>query len=334
MSILGACWFAAVACADDEDRRNTSEDGGEGGDEGGGKGGTPSLGGSSTNAGKAGMSGGGKAGSSAAGEGGGSTAGDAGSGFGGDAGSGSGGDAGSGGSMGGAGGEPTSGGEGGLSSSGAGGEGGAPVAVAQSCVWGCEDDSDCARVDALAGDCNDVTKTCEDPSTQSCSSHEDCGGSTLFWSFGCTTTADCEFGYECVDYRGRVYCAIAADPDFGCDVYQTVTATLHEGGTDVEICVDPNARCAEGKCIANCEDVGCSPAEGDTCNPVTGRCECQNSTECGNGGVCADNLCTECGIDDDCISRGLDRCVAGKCGCADVGSCPAGDYPEATAACR
>lgn len=321
IGILGACWFTAIACSDDEDRKDNAGDAGEGGDEGGGKAGTPSVGGSQ--GGKAGMSGGGKAGSGIAGEaGGGGT----------DAGSGSGGDAGSG-MVAGAGGEPSGGGEGGLSSGGAGGEGGAPVAAARSCVWSCENDSDCVRPDDTPGACNDVTNTCEEPTTQACSVHEDCGPSTMFWSFGCTTSANCEPGYECVDYRGKVYCAVAADPDFGCDVYQTVTATLHEGGGDVEVCVDPNARCSAGKCIANCEDVGCAPAEGDTCNPVTGRCECEENTECDTDLVCSNSLCTECAEDEDCLPRGLDTCVAGKCGCADVSSCAAA-YPAATPACQ
>jgi hypothetical protein len=334
VSILGACWFAAVACADDEDRNDTSEDGGEGGDEGGGKAGTPSAGGNSTNGGKAGMSSGGKAGSSTAGEGGSGTAGDAGSG--------SGGDAGSGGSMGGAGGEGgsvTVGGEGGLSSGGAGGEGGAPAAVAQRCVDACEDDDDCVDAAGFPKKCNELSNLCE-----TCVVDEDCAPELSDWFTGCETTADCiESYFACVDYRGNTYCAIVDDPQNGAGcadlgAYEATTAALHEGGADISVCVKPTARCFDGACDFSCETFdSCPAAEGDTCNPVSGRCECQSGTECATG-VCVNNLCTQCATDADCApgaaQTGHDTCVAGKCGCADVGSCPTGLYPAATNACQ
>jgi hypothetical protein len=329
VSILGACWFAAVACADDGDRKDTSDDGGEGGDEGGGKAGTPSAGGNSANGGKAGMSSGGKAGSSSAGEGGSGTAGEAGSG--------SGGDAGSGGMTGGAGGEPTGGGEGGLSSGGAGGEGGAPAEVAKSCVEVCEDDDDCARVDDAPGNCNDVTKICEDPA-EVCSEDAHCYPQITGWFGPCESSEECgDPSLVCVDYRGASYCTVMDEPvgtcaDYG---YGTTTATLHEGG-EAEVCVDTEARCFDGKCAFGCATDACDVGEG-TCNPVSGRCECQSGAECATG-ACENNLCTECATDADCaataLGTGLDTCVAGKCGCADVGSCPAGDYPAATNACQ
>jgi hypothetical protein len=329
VSILGACWFAAVACADDEDRKDTSEDGGEGGDEGGGKAGTPSAGGNSTNGGKAGMSSGGKAGSSTAGEGGSGTAGDAGSG--------SGGDAGSGGITGGAGGEGgsvTVGGEGGLSSGGAGGEGGAAIAVVQSCVEVCEDDDDCVLPDAPPGNCNDVTNVCE-----FCSLDADCIPEPSQWFGPCETTDECgDPVFACIDYNGGTFCAPVDDPQAGgCDGLglehnDSISVALHEGG-DINVCA-VFGQCSDGKCGIKCQGFDeCHPDEGDTCNPVTGRCECQNSSECGPG-LCVDNLCTECVEDGDCIAKNLDTCVAGKCGCADVGSCGPGSFPAAPNACQ
>jgi hypothetical protein len=259
----------------------------------------------------------------------------------GDAGSGTGGtgEAGSGGIVAGAGGEGGSGamgggGEGGLSSGGAGGEGGAPVAVAKSCVDVCESDDDCVNGDGIPKNCNEVTHQCE-----ICAVDADCYPEISGWVGPCESSEDCgDAALGCVTYQGANYCAILDNPEGFCEenAYGTVGATLVEGG-DVDVCVDVNTRCLDGRCRLSCEAFPSCPAkEGDTCNPVSGRCECQNSTECSTGLLCVNNLCTGCVTDDDCVTLGpgLDECVAGKCGCTDVDSCEEGPFPDATNACQ
>lgn len=325
VSILSACWFVSVACSDDEDRKPNVGDAGEGGDDGGGKAGTPSVGGNMSQGGKAGSAG--SAGS----------AGDAGSGTGGT------GEAGSGGIVAGAGGEGGSGvsgggGEGGLESGGAGGEGGdAPVAVAKSCVDVCEDDDDCVDGAGFPKKCDEATKVCE-----ACSVDADCVPELSDWFTPCETTEECGEFFACVDFNSGTYCAVLDDPQNGAGCadlgeYESAEATLHEGGAAVSVCVKPFVRCLGGTCGFSCESFDtCPDEEGDTCNPVSGRCECQNSTECSTGLLCVNNLCTGCVTDGDCsaLGPGLDKCVAGKCGCTDLDSCEEGPFPDATNACQ
>ncbi|HKY36436.1 MAG TPA: hypothetical protein VJN18_10880 [Polyangiaceae bacterium] len=307
VSILGACWFVAVGCGDDEDRKTGTEDGGEGGEGAGtsGTAGKSSVAGSQNNAGSAGEGGttGGSAGSgNAAGEGG----------------SGSGGDAG-GGIVAGAGGETM----------GGGGEGGAPEPVAAMCKYQCDGPEDCTFADAVPYKCNLTTGSCAQ-----CVEDGHCLTELSIWFFTCENDSGCMPDVEaCVAADGVGYCATVPDaamPQTPCpEGFPGIPRMLPRFGAqgDVEVCA-ADARCFDGACVYGCADPfgECGHGDGDNCNPTTGRCECEEGSEC-NTEVCgADSHCTECVTSNDCLpdadDTGLDTCVNGKCGCSDAAECP------------
>jgi hypothetical protein len=314
VSILGACWFVAVGCGDEEDRKTGTEDGGEGGEGTGtsGSGGKSSIAGSQNNAGNAGKGGttGGNAGNA-------NVAGEGGSGSGGDAG---------GGMVAGAGGEtPGGGGEGGVATAGAGGEGGAPEPEAAMCKYQCDGPEDCMFADAVPHKCNLVTGSCAE-----CVADADCMVGLIGWASTCENVSECDFPdtQACVAWQGVGYCADLPDvnsPEFPCLFGgRPQMVPLFSGQGDIEVCA-ADARCFDGRCEAGCTDpLGeCGFGNGDTCNPTTGRCECEMGTECDTEVCGTDSRCAECVTPQDCPggTTGRDACVNGKCGCAGVNSC-------------
>jgi hypothetical protein len=311
VSILGACFFVAAGCGDDEDRKDGTEDGGEGGEGTGtsGNGGKSNVAGSQNNAGNGGK--GGNAGSAnVAGEGG----------------SGTGGDAGGGGIVAGAGGEtPGGGGEGGAGMAGAGGEGGAPEPQAAMCKYQCDGNEDCMFADAAPHKCNLATGSCAE-----CVEDADCMVALIGWTSTCATTAECPFSdtQACVDWQGEGYCADLPDPnmpEFPCLFGgRPQMVPLFGAQGNIEVCA-ADARCFGGTCQPGCTDpLGpCGNDNGDTCNPTTGRCECEMGDECDTGVCGADQHCTECVTSDDCLPAvaGRDTCVNGSCGCGSANSC-------------
>jgi hypothetical protein len=318
VSILGACWFVAVGCGDDEDRKTSTEDGGEGGEGTGtsGSGGKSSIGGNQSTAGNAG-----KGGTTAGSAGSGNNAGEGGSGFGGDAGGG--------GIVAGAGGEtPGGAGEGGgATTGGAGGEGGAPEPVAAMCKYQCDGNEDCTFADAVPHKCDLTTGSCEQ-----CLVDEHCLAELSIWVVPCEDDSGCTPDFEaCVAADGVGYCASLPDantPEFPCPTGIPQTLPRFGAQGNVEVCA-ADARCLHGICDYGCRDpfsAGCGIGTGDTCSPTTGLCECAQSSECDTGTCGADSHCVECVTAQDCdggpAAAGRDTCVGGKCGCAGVNSCP------------
>lgn len=329
IGILGACWFVAVGCSDDEDQKDSSADGGDGGE-------APSAGksavaGSSNNAGKSG--GGGKAGASAGGAGGVATGGAGGetpstAGAGGA-------DGGSGGAAGaaevpGAGAGGASGASGADAGGAAGAGGDAGVAVAKACADECEIDADCAIQDAFGRACNQATHRCYDASVETCTTNDDCLPSGSQWFVNCETDDDCaDDGSEsCVGLAGVGYCAVLSVAG-ECSFSEPKDMPRFGAQGTSNVCVGFD-RCNAGACIFNCADplfggfCDVGNGNGDTCNPTTGLCECALPSEC-NSGVCgADAHCAECALDSDCAGAqiGRDVCVAGKCGCSAASVCP------------
>jgi hypothetical protein len=316
VGILGACWLVAVGCNDDEDKKDTSSEGGDGGEApSAGK----SSGGSANNAGKGGVGTagkGGNGGTATAGSGGtGVTAGAAGA------------DAGNGGAAG----TPElpvggASGAGGVETAGAGGAGGVPAEVAKSCANQCEMDEDCIIQDADPQRiCDPVSKRCVDPSVATCDTGIDCAPSASLWLTICDSSADCDpDAQRCVTWQGVGYCAYLS-PDF-C-LPGDVEQTLPEHGVvdaTANVCVTPSA-CVKNECHYGCEVIGCDGGgNGDTCNTVTHLCECELNTEC-TSGICGTNgSCQECATADDCAGAqfGQDACVDGKCGCSAAAVCP------------
>ncbi len=308
ISLISVSWLAAVGCGDDDDggqQPGASGEGGEAGSGGTSAGGEAGLGGTSaggTNGGSAGDAGHGTGGSA------------------GDAGHGSGGQP----VIGGAGGEPSVGGAG-----GAGGEGPITVRAAQ-CGNSCEEDEDCRINEDQPYACDLETKRCYDP-TVVCANDASCVPGASFWSTQCVSDDDCaeDDSERCVAFNGVGYCAML--PDQGaCFFGEPADLPVFGGGTTATVCASFLSRCREGQCMYNCADpiYGglCGVGNGDSCNEVTGLCECSAGTECEGSGVCQTNkLCAECVTDQDCIAKdaaGLDKCFEGKCGCGTASSCP------------
>ncbi len=315
VSILGACFFTAVACSDDEDKKATEGDAGEGGEgiagTGGGSGGTESptagSGGSAGSAGSAQAGHGGEAGGAA----------------------GSAGEAGGGGAAGEAGAGGVSGEGGGGPDSGAGGMAGSPAETAQACLEQCDVDGDCTDPSSFhLRACDQVTKRCYTPQ-EICTESADCMPWRNVWA-SCAEQEECDlFGAVCVAYAGKGYCAYPA-LDGMCFLPGEEVQELLQFGVEnpelVAICAATSGRCNAGKCIYGCSDetIGCPEGGGNTCNPTTGLCECQDGTEC-KSGVCGESSrCVECVTNEHCPGgiTGLDVCVAGKCGCSGKDVCP------------
>lgn len=331
IGILGACFFVAVGCGDDEDKVATSGDGGEAGD-GGGKAGTAgkSTGGSNNTSGNGGK--GGSGGSATAG-----TANDAGA-----AGDTVGGAGGSGGSdpvggMAGEGGSVTSGGAGAGGDAGGGGEGGEPVA--KSCGFECEITADCAvEFSTTPKVCDQVSHRCVD-SLESCETNNNCVPWMSLWYTSCTTQADCDDFSACVNWEGKGYCA-SLDEGFCTSPPWGEPTTLPEFGEadpqQINVCFATGARCNAGKCIAGCADpfLGSCDDDGDTCNEVTGLCECETGAECPSG-ACDNAHCVECVTSEHCSgnAEGNKTCVDGKCRCGSAETCT-NDTAAAIAVCE
>lgn len=334
VGILGACFFVAVGCGDDDGKKTNDGDAGEGGESSGGK----SQGGStSTTAGKGGTgtAGSGTAGSGTAGS---STAGSAGSATqGGEAGSGG---AGTGGSDGNMAGEGESAGGGG--DAGGGGEGGAPGPTASSCGNQCETDDDCVVPDSFYPSvCDPVTDRCID-ALAACTDHDSCVPWMNAWYTSCTEQADCdEMGGLCVAYGGKGYCA--QPPSEGlCFPFGAPEDLPEFGDPDpqlVSVCLSTDGRCHAGQCLVGCAAFGEGSCEGlgngDSCNAATGLCECAGGDECASEVCGADAQCVECVTDLHCAANedGHDTCVAGSCGCTDATSCP-DETESATPVCE
>lgn len=327
VSILSACWLAAVGCDDAEDRNTSADDGGEGGEGAGGGG--KSMAGSSNNAGKAGKGGANASG----GEGGSGDAGLAGSGEGGGGTSaGEGGAAvigGAAGEAGQAGGGNEAGGNG-----GDGGGGGAPEPQALTCAFECDSPDDCG-----AATCDEVTHRCVDPATV-CQTNDDCApfANSFFW-LPCENTAGCTEGLEaCVNWqnKGVGYCA-ALELD-GCLAGVAKSAPELGGSGNVSVCVDPGI-CVEGACDFACDHSilgGCGSGRGDTCNPTSGLCECATGDECDSDVCGEDSHCVECVTSEHCPGgvSGEDTCVSGRCGCSSAEVCSSASYPTAVPRCE
>jgi hypothetical protein len=241
--------------------------------------------------------------------------------------------------MAGAGGEsPGSAGEGGAATGGAGGEGGAPMPQLLSCAYECTAGTPCQTVDGMVP-CDEATNRCV-VSEQLCAAKDDCAPfANLFW-FPCDTTAEClQDGSEaCIDWQGKGvgYCALL-DLD-GCLAGVSTSVAELGGSGNVDVCVEQGV-CNEGECLFACNHDFAEPCaesgSGDTCNPVTGLCECTAATECDSGVCGQDSLCAECASAADCAGAqfGLDECVNGKCGCSTVDVCP-NSFTNATARCE
>jgi len=333
--ILGACWFVAVGCNDDEDQKDSSSDGGEGGEAP--SAGKSSVAGSANNAGKGGVG--------TAGEGGSGGTATAGSGgetpiTGGAAGA----DTGNGGAAGIA--EVPFGGAAGAQAGGAGGAGGEPSAAALACRYKCINDDDCAKpgpVTDTSEKCNTVTKRCENPNAV-CDADSDCLAVVSEWVTSCLDDDGCFAGFEaCVTSNGKGYCAALADanfPDFPCIIGSLITVPRFGAQGDVEVCGSLDARCFAGTCQAGCGDVdkgGCEAGEGSVCSATTGLCECATGAEC-TSQLCENSHCVECATSEQCAGSaqftGLDICVNGKCGCSAPAVCPDGAYESASPVCE
>jgi hypothetical protein len=226
------------------------------------------------------------------------------------------------------------GGDGGTSgNAGTAGTGGTSPEVAKSCVYTCEQDSDCVIPGLDAQDCNDVTKVCD-----FCVDNDDCLPSTSGWMLGCEKSEDCgDPLLVCVDHDGAAFCAIDST-QLACLAEEfTVSLPLHEGGGNADVCANAYARCAAGSCKLSCSSLtnACQPGQGDTCNPTTGLCECANDNECDTG-ACVNSHCVQCAGDQDCkdLNAGLDICIDGKCGCSSATSCIDQGYDGAVTTCR
>jgi hypothetical protein len=313
--------FVAVGCDDDGDKTTNEAEAGEGGESSGAGKGGKSTGGSSSNAGKGGttagsstagsMNGGGEGG--AAGEGGGA------------------------GPVGGMAGESNTtapmGGDGGTGAGGepAGGAGGAPPLTAKSCGDQCEVTDDCVVDGALDQKvCDPVAKRCVEP-FKACEAHDECVPWASSFTKTCANQADCDdvFGV-CVTWQGSGYCASEPFDEGFCFGRPGAAPSplLQFGSPDpmmIEVCLSTEGRCDAGECIVGCTALGgCEDSgDGDTCNEVTGLCECQAASECGGRACGADGHCVECATPADCDAgaTGLDVCVNGSCGCSSPASC-------------
>lgn len=307
--ILGACWFVAVGCNDDEDQKDSSSDGGEGGEAP--SAGKSSVAGSANNAGKGGVGEGGTATGGAGGETpitGGTGGADPGNG--------------------GAAGSPEvpgggAGGAGGAEAGGAGGEGGVPVPVAKACSNECEIDADCTIGIDETLKCNQANKRCEDPFA--CGTGADCAPAVNFWG-SCETSAECDADAQrCVTWQGKGYCGYLELT--GCIFDGEVATNLPEFGNatnQVSVCVVAGV-CTDAKiCEPGCEATGCGSGGGATCDAVTHLCKCTLGSECESTVCGADGLCQECVTGADCAGAqfGEDACVNGKCGCSAAAVCP------------
>jgi hypothetical protein len=325
IGILGACWFVAVGCGDDDSKKADSTDGGEGGEAP--SGGKATSGGSANNAGKGGSATAGKGGSGGA-----TTAGTGGKGgSGGTAGGAAGTDAGNGGAAGTP--EPPVGGAGGAVAGGAGGAeagaGGVPAAIAKSCANECEIDDDCKIEGAIGQSCSPGSHRCYDSTVATCTTNDDCKPGASFWFVTCQSDADCadDNSESCIEFGGVGYCALLSVSD-ACDVGlgpKDLPRLGAQGTSNVCVAYDT---CQSGTCQFSCADpdfgVSCGAGTGDTCNPDSGLCECAAAGECDSGACGADSHCADCKIDDDCPGgiSGQDVCVNGKCGCSAANVCP------------
>lgn len=316
ISILGACFFAAAGCGDDDDKKTSDADAGEGGDSAGSAG--KGQGGSTSNAGKGGTAGGGSAGKAGSSSVGGAGEGGA-----------------SGGSGAGAGGELPIAGEGGAAGSsgaaGAAGAGGVP-SVLTKCATSCQVDDDCKVGEDTTQKCDVATHRCIDPSL-SCEVNDDCVPATALWS-PCGIDAGCDEGLLCITWQGSGFCAYTPIPDFGCGLDSTMSLPLFGAQGNGEVCVPANSRCnSAGQCFLGCGAFGC---EDGVCNEVTGVCGCSTDDECFKNKCLPDSTCAECATDDDCATNefGNKVCVNGKCGCGSVETCPPSPYVNAPAVCE
>jgi hypothetical protein len=221
---------------------------------------------------------------------------------------------------------------------GAGGAGGASPVVEQAklCLVQCETQQDCAGSGSDLVVCNLETHTCVDQAS-TCSVDDDCWAHASNWTATCQTDDDCG-GDTCVAFRGVGVCAILADGAGSCDPYTLKTLPRFGADAMVDVCVNTSGdRCVDGTCTQACNDPTldanrCSGGTGDTCNPDTGRCECQTDDECTSNVCGPDHHCVECVTNDQCHGFGLDTCVNGKCGCGSADSCPA--QGTATIVCK
>jgi hypothetical protein len=287
IGVLGACFFVAAGCGDEDDKTNPGGEAGEGG-ESAGKGGK-SQGGSNSNAGKGGKSTAGSAGTGTAG-----SAGNAGT-------PSQGGEAGEGGSDGSAGEPPIGGGEGGggTSTGGAGaggasgdaGAGGNPPTLT-SCANSCDIDADCAIGEDTSFFCDEATHHCVAPNAE-CTTNEDCVPAVSLWD-PCGLDNSCPDNYVCIDWQGSGRCAplpFVVDDDgaggapgtidcFG-DELRTLPLFAQQG--EQEICVTVNARCgAAGVCFNGCgvaPEYACGIA-GAVWDIPSGLCSCAAPAEC------------------------------------------------------
>lgn len=315
ISIISVSCLAAVGCGDDDSNSQPPGGAGESGEAGETSGGTSAGGTSNGGTGNGGTSSAGDAGNGTGG-----TAGDAGAGVGGQP------------VVGGAGGEPAVGG-----AAGAAGAGGEPpvVASAPQCGNSCEQDEDCFIDELNPSACDPETKRCYPTDKVLCVNNTSCIPNASFWFVECESDGDCadDDTERCVGVDGKGYCALLPGPD-GCDEFSAATELPVFGstaGAKATVCAAVWDRCRDGNCYYGCGDPffegdACGVGDGDTCNEVTGLCECATGAECDPSGVCqANKLCAECATDQNCIDKdaiGLDKCVAGKCGCAAASSCP------------
>jgi hypothetical protein len=332
--IAGASWLIAVGCDDSEDQVTGPAGAGAAGEAPGG--GTASVAGSQNDGGKAGASSG-SGGMTPGGQAGGG--GDAGHGGGGDGGAAGAGGGDMAGAAGGAGDTSGVGGAGGQS--GAGGEGGAFESVAvPHCSFTCDSDDDCLIDGDDTEKCNLTRHRCEDP-TQACTSDAGCLVALSAWFKPCTNASNCTAIIEaCVDAGGQGFCAPlpVASACTGSNVPRTLPRFDTQG--TVEVCAHPDPRCFNRVCRPGCgaPSAPCGIGNGDTCNTVTGLCDCRYSTECDATGICGSNgQCQECAVDADCAANVTDTaCIGGKCGCASAATCAAIDpgYESAPAVCQ
>ncbi len=326
IGILGACFFVAVGCGDDEDKKGSSGDAGEAGDDGGGKAGTggKATGGSNSTSGKGGTATGGTAANDA-----GAAGTDAGGTSGGSDG---GGMAGEGGSV------VMSGGAGG--DAGGGGEGGAPREELRSCTYECAVTSDCAvALSQTPKVCDQTSHRCVD-SLEICETNDNCVPWMSLWYTPCLSQADCDEFSACVAWEGKGYCA-SLDEGFCTSPPWGEPTTLPEFGKadpqPVAVCFGSGARCNEGKCIVSCAHpiLGSCTDKGDSCNEQTGLCECETGTKCKSEACGEDSHCVECVTDMHCAgnTNGNTTCVDGKCGCGSADTCPT-EAESATPVCE
>lgn len=138
----------------------------------------------------------------------------------------------------------------------------------------------------VVGSCDDPDVSCpsgfdciDDECQKPCDTSDECNdGQACVEGYcgGCTSSAECSSGLLCIDEQCRPPC-----------------------NDDPSQCIDGEVCDVQtGTCTEPCMETGCGQLE--VCNPETGFCEdgeCQTITDCPQGHICRDTICTPVGPD-------------------------------------